>query len=118
MVYESKILYILSQGNDGRTGMERITGVTVDISEWTNSELYDLCWYWDTPNDWENPNIRRWLGVSHRIGSSLCYCVLNDIGTVLARTTVQPVTRDENANTEIMNRIRDHHKKIRESDRR
>ena len=25
----------------------------VDISEWTDLEFYDLCWYWDTPNDWE-----------------------------------------------------------------
>ena len=73
MVYESEILYRISLGHDGRTGMERIKGYTVEISKWKDFELYDLCWYWDTPNDWEKPNIGRWLGVSHHIGSSLCY---------------------------------------------
>ena len=32
MVYESEILSRISRGHDGRTGMERITGDTVDIS--------------------------------------------------------------------------------------
>ena len=54
----------------------------------------------------------RWLGVSHRIVILLCYWVLNDIGTVLARTTLQHVTRDKIANTEIMNRIRGYHKRL------
>ena len=31
---------------------------------------------------------------------------------MLARTTLQHVTRDEIANTEIMNRIQDYHKKV------
>ena len=53
MVYESEILSRISQVNDGRTGMGRITGDTVDLSEWTDFEFYDLCWYWDIPNDWE-----------------------------------------------------------------
>ena len=69
MVYESEILSKISWGHDSRTGMERITGDMVDISEWTDFGFYELCWYWDTPNDWENPKLRRWLGVSHRIGS-------------------------------------------------
>ena len=112
MVYESEILSRISRGHDGRTFMERITGDTLDISEWTDFEFYDLCWYWDTPNDREKPKLGRWLGVSHCIGSLLCYWILNDIVTVLARTTVQHVTRDKIVNTEIMNRIRDYHKKI------
>ena len=33
MVYESDILSRISQGHDGRTGMERITGDTVEIIE-------------------------------------------------------------------------------------
>ena len=99
---------IISRVNDSRTGMERIIGDTEDISELTDFEFYDLCWYWDTHNDWENSKIGRWLGVSHRIVSSLCYWILNDIGTVLARTTVQHVTRDEIAHIDIMNRIWDY----------
>ena len=92
--------------------MERITGHTAEISKWTDSDLYDLCWYWDTPNDWENLNLVRWLGVSHCIGSSIFYCVLNDIVTVLARNAVQNMTRDKIANTKIINRIQDFQKKL------
>ena len=74
--------------------MERIKGDMVEISEWTDFEFYDLCWYWDTPNDLENPKLGRWLGVSHCIGSSLCHWILNYIDTVLESTAVQHVTRD------------------------
>ena len=84
----------------------------MDISEWTYFEFYDLCWYWGTLNDWENPKLVIWFCVSHRIRSSLCYCILNDIGTVLASTTIQHVTWDEITNTDIMNRIRDYHEKL------
>ena len=52
MAYKSEILSGMSRGHDGRTGMERIIGDTVNISKWTEFEFYDLCWYWDTPNDW------------------------------------------------------------------
>ena len=48
--------------------MKRITGDTVGVSEWTDFEFSDLCWYLDTLNDWENPKLGRWIGVSHRIG--------------------------------------------------
>ena len=112
MVYESKILSRISRGHDGRTGMERITRDTVDIGEWTYFEFYDLCRCWGTPNDWENPKLVIFFGVSHRVGSSLCYWILNDVGPMLARTTVQNVTQDEIANTEIINRIRDYNEKL------
>ena len=72
MVYESKILSRISQEHNGRTGMEIITGYTADIRKWTDFEFYELCWYWDTPNDWEKPTIRILLGVSLCIGISLC----------------------------------------------
>ena len=45
MIYESDILSRISQGHDGKTGMERITGGTVDISEWTDFEFFDLYLY-------------------------------------------------------------------------
>ena len=57
MVYEYYILYIISQRRDGTAGMERITGDTVGISEWTDFEFYELCWYWDTPNDRETRSL-------------------------------------------------------------
>ena len=71
IVYESNILSRISREHDDRTGMEKITGDTVESSEWMEFEFYDLYWYWDTPNEWEDPNLGRRLGVSHRIISLL-----------------------------------------------
>ena len=43
----------------------------------------------------------RWLGVAHRVGSDLCYWVLNNNGKVLVHTTVQYVVQDDCDNPEI-----------------
>jgi hypothetical protein len=32
--------------HEGRTGIERITGDNVDISEWLPFEFYNVVWYW------------------------------------------------------------------------
>ena len=42
--------------------------------------------------------------IHYLIASLLCFCILNYIGTVIARTTVQNITQDEIANSEIINR--------------
>jgi hypothetical protein len=34
-------------GPDGRTGYEKITGNTPDISEWLDFDFYDMVWYYD-----------------------------------------------------------------------
>ena len=85
--------------------MEKVTGDTVDISEWVDFSFYDLVWYWDTPHADENPKIGRWVGVSHRVGSALCYWVVNANGKILARTTVQHVTVEEIATDDIKQKI-------------
>ena len=79
----------------GRTGLERLLGDTPDISEYLDFDLYDRVWFWDAPHKEENPKPGRWLGVSHRIGSALCYWVIDAKGQVLACTTVQHVTDQE-----------------------
>ena len=108
LVWETEI-YSRTAGKDGRTAMERITGDTPDISEWLEFEFYDICWYWDNQQDSNEPKIGRWLGVSHRVGSALCYWVLADTGNVLARTTVQHVTEQEVTKPEVQQSIRDYH---------
>ena len=109
IVWEAEILSRMCRNNSGYTGIERITGDTTDISEWLEFEFYDLCWYWDVPNDWDNPKLGRWLGVSHRVGSAMCYWILTNNGKTIARTTVQHVTKDEVANENIMDQIRQFH---------
>ena len=67
----------MSSGSDNRTGIERITGDTTDISEWTDFTFYQTVWFWDKPFDTNNPNIGRWLGVSHRVGSAFMLLDIN-----------------------------------------
>ena len=83
------------------TGLERLTGDTPDITEWVDFDIYDRVWYWDSPHDEENPKLGRWLGVSHRVGSDMCFHVINEKGSVLSRTTVKPVTEAELRNQDI-----------------
>ena len=45
LVYECDILLRMSRGHDGRTGYERLTGQTPDISEWMDFSFYDLVWF-------------------------------------------------------------------------
>jgi hypothetical protein len=104
--YIAEIMSRTARGKEGRTGVERLTGNSVDISERLDFEFYDIVWYWDGPNRTdENPKLGRWLGIAHRIGSNMCYWVLNDKGNSLARTMVQHVTLIEQQNIDIRNKI-------------
>ena len=109
IVWEAEILSRMCRHRNNFTGIERITGNTTDISEWLEFEFYDLCWYWDLPNDWDNPKIGRWLGVSHRVGSALCYWILTENAKVVARTTVQHITKEESLDPEKIEKIRAYH---------
>ncbi len=112
IVWECEILSRMCRHNNQFTGIERLTGDTTDISEWLDFEFYDLCWYWDVPNDWDNPKIGRWLGVSHRVGSAMCYWILTNNGQIISRTTVQHVTKEEVLRDDIMRQIQDYHNEL------
>ena len=104
LVYEASILNFVPRGNNVRSGMEMVTGQTVDISEWIDFEFYDLVWYYDQKKmDMTDDGrcLARWLGVSHRVGSDLCYWLITQSGKVIARTTVQHVVRDDYLDTRI-----------------
>jgi hypothetical protein len=101
LVYEGKLMSLISRSPEGRTGVERITGDTPDISEFMDFGFYDRMWYWGKPSDDNNPKMGRWLGVAHRIGSAMCYYVLSKTGKVLTRTTVQHVTLLEMATDDV-----------------
>jgi hypothetical protein len=108
IIYEAEILSRIARGPDGRTGIERVTGETPDISEWLDFGFYDLVWYWDDPNskdDSKKATIGRWLGISHHIGSNMCYWILTKAGRVISRTTVQHVTDLEVQTIEIRQKV-------------
>ena len=98
--WESEIMSCTARGPLGRTGVERISGNTPDISEWIHFEMYDLVWFWDTTKRLKDPSteggsrrLGRWIGIAHQIGSDLCYWVLPKTGVPMACTTVQHVTK-------------------------
>ena len=95
LVWCTKILSRTHNLKSGRTGIERLTGDTPDISEWIDFDLYDRVWFWDMPGKEENPKPGRWLGVSNRIGGALCYWVVDSWGHIFLRTTVQHVTAQD-----------------------
>ena len=109
LVYEAGLLSRVARGQDGRTGIERLTGETPDISEWIDFQFFDLVWYHtnqktDTAD--EQYHLGYWLGIAHRIGSDLCYWVLTKSGKVIARTTVQHVTKEDQEKEDIREKTR------------
>ena len=77
--------------------MEHVTGQTLDISEYYYFDLYDFVWYHPglyPKFNYENRTLGRWLGVSQRIGSDICYLIPTKSVTVISETTVKHVTRD------------------------
>ncbi|GFH48949.1 hypothetical protein CTEN210_05425 [Chaetoceros tenuissimus] len=109
LVWEAEI-YTRTAKPGGRTGIEAVTGETPDISEWLDFEFYDLCWYWDSLES--KRKIGCWLGVSHRVGSAMCYWILSNTGNVLARTTVQHVLQSECNQEDIQEQIRAYHEAV------
>jgi hypothetical protein len=95
-----------------RTGIEEISHMSPDISEWLDFGFYDLVWYWDYPKADDNPCLGRWLGVAHRVGSDMCYWVLTRNGEVLARTTVQHVPDIDKRVDEMRRKIDDFNKDV------
>ena len=80
----------MSRGRDGRSGYEEVTGETPDISEWLDFTFYDLVWWWDRGQKPdvtdETRKLARWLGISHRVGSDMCYWLVTVGGKVISKT--------------------------------
>lgn len=112
LVWECEIYSRIANKESGRTGLERLTGDSVDISDWIDFEFYDLIWYWDTRDVESKRSIGRWLGVSHNVGSALCYWVITDKGTILSRTTVQHLTSDEIKQPDIKSQVHQFHENL------
>ena len=105
VVWEAHIMSRTAWVWDNILVLKRITGDIVDISEWLVFELYDLFCYWDTPHDWDKPNIGRWICVSHRFGSALCYWIINFKTKLLARKKAQNIPKEEVATNEVQYNI-------------
>ena len=119
LIYESELLSRMARGNNKRTGYEEVTGQTPDISEWLDFEFYDMVWWLDRPSkpDFSDNTRRlaRWLGVSHRVGSDLCYWLITESGKIISKTSVEHVTRDDHLNKDTLAEIERFTKQLNES---
>ena len=92
LVVEREILTQMARGQDRCTGYEEVTGQTAEISEWLDFGFYDLFYWYDRPNKPDvSDNVRRlarWLGISHRVGSDICYWIITESGKVISKTSV------------------------------
>ena len=109
LIYESELLSRMARGCNKQSGYEEVTGDIPDISEWLDFELYDLVWWIDWPNKPDIMDMTRrlgcWLGVSHRVGSDLCYLVATDSGQLVSKTSVKHVTQEDHLQADICEQI-------------
>jgi hypothetical protein len=119
IVHQAEIMSRMARGGNGRTGYEDVIGETPDISEWLDFDFYDLVWYHDPPGTMaetteEIRKLGRWLGVANRVGSALTYWILTQASKVIARSTVQHVTTEDQLNDNIRKSIATFDKQIEE----
>ena len=108
LVYIAEIQSILARGVDKRPGIEKLTGETIDISEWLDFDFYERIWYWDRKKmdmTDEQAKVGRWLGIAHRVGSDMTYWILTESGKVIARSTVQHITTTDMATDDMKVKI-------------
>ena len=87
LVHQDGILSCISRGKTVWTGIEKVTGKTPEISEWIDFEFYDRIWWLYNKHPLttdDNIILGKWLGISHKIGSVICYWVLNVSGRFVA----------------------------------
>lgn len=105
--YECEILALTARNKDERSAYEIVTGDTPDISEYVDFGFYDSVWFRDQPKDDGKSYLGRWLGVSHCIGSAMCYFVINSNGAIESRTSVQPLSDTDQHSSDIAERIKE-----------
>ena len=78
----------------GRTGLEKVTGETPEISQYIDFGFYDPCWYKENAGMGKT-KMGRWLGVSHKTRSLMSFWVLTPSCRVVSRKSVQRITNLE-----------------------
>ena len=109
LVYITELQSILARGSDRRLGFEKLTGETIDISEWLDFEFYDGVWYWNQKKmDMTDKQAKLgcWIGIAHQVGSDMTYWVLTETGKVIAGSTVQHITVTDMATDNMKTRVK------------
>lgn len=76
-----------------RTPEERITGMTPDISEFIHFTWSQWVWYKE-PTSFPGTDVLlgRWMGIATDVGQAMTYWVLTNKKTIIARSSVAPLT--------------------------
>ena len=73
-----------------------MTGETPEIGEWLDFEFYDTVWWLDTKNFPEDQRrLAKWIGISHGVGSDMCYWLITESGKLVSKTSVEHVTQED-----------------------
>jgi len=102
-----------------RTPLERLTGETPNISEFTDFDFYQFIIWYDPNNSNEGGQARhklgRWLSPTKGCGQGLCYYILKENGTWTARSMVHPVTiKDYAKYPELKDKMRQFNEHVKE----
>ena len=92
---------------NGRTPLEIVTGETPDITEYLDFSFYDWIVFKSNAG-LSQPELGRWLGVSHRVGPLMSYWILPSSGIPISCTTVQRLTELEKQTDEWKRRIKEY----------
>ena len=68
-----------------------------------------MVWFLNKQYEDKNPILGRWLGVSHRVVSTLYHWILNEIGNVISCATVQNLPGDKPRDSTIQEQICDYY---------
>ena len=79
-------------------------------------EFYDLVWWLDHPTNPDVTNYMQWLawwlGVSHHVGSNLCYWLITSTDKIILKISVEHVTHDNYLNENKKKQIDNFKKKL------
>jgi hypothetical protein len=95
-----------------RTPEECITGVTPDISELIHFSWLQWIWYKE-PTTFPEADVRlgKWMGVANDVGQAMTYWVLTDKKTIIARSSVAPLSDLDYRNPSIKNQLDEFNRK-------
>lgn len=86
--------YLRHHRIDGGVPLEKVTGETVDISNYLDFGFYDHVHYRDNAGLAEQ-RVGRWLGIASNVGGMMTFWVLNRNLEVVARSSVSRITNLE-----------------------
>ena len=96
--HQEKIMQFFQRKTlNNQTAFGVVTGKNHDVSKYLDFEFYNLVLYFlfvHPSNREDNCALSQWTGISHQIGSNMCYCIMTRNGTPIAETTVQHIMRD------------------------